>query len=119
LTSLYEKLGEETSISAVVGDFYERVLADETLAPFFEGVDMSSLRRHQASFLSAATGGPKAYTGPDLAEAHANRGIGDGNFDRVVEHLIGALSKAGVAETTIDETVAALSPLRGVIVDAG
>ena len=117
VTTLYEKLGAETAIATVVGDFYDRVLSDESLAPFFEGVEMSALRRHQVAFLSAATGGPMAYTGPDLAGAHAHRGIGDEHFNRVVEHLVGALSKAGVSETTIDEAVAALAPLRGTVVD--
>ena len=116
MTSLYQKLGEETAISQVVGDFYDRLLADESLAPFFKDVDMPALRRHQAAFLSAATGGPKPYTGPDLVAAHAGRGIEDGDFDRVVGHLVAALTDAGAAPDTVDEVVAALAPLRGTIV---
>src|SRR5215470_8514444 len=96
VTSLYEKLGEEAAIAKVVDGFYERVLADGSLAPFFDGVDMPALRRHQAAFLGAATGGPQPYTGPDLAAAHAGRGITDEHFDRVAEHLAAALANAGV-----------------------
>jgi len=117
VTSLYEKLGEEVAIAKVVDDFYERVLADESLAPFFDGVDMPSLRRHQVAFLGAATGGPKAYTGPDLAAAHAGRAIKDEHFDRVVGHLVAALTSVGVAPDVVDEAVTALAPLRGTIVD--
>jgi hemoglobin len=118
VTSLYEKLGEEAAISKVVAGFYERVLADESLAPFFDGIDMAALRRHQAAFLSAATGGPKAYTGPDLASAHAGRGIKDEHFDGVVGHLVAELTDLGVMPDVIDETVAALAPLRGTVVGA-
>ena len=118
MTSLYGKLGEEVAIAKVVDGFYERVLADGSLAPFFDGVDMPALRRHQAAFLSAATGGPQPYTGPDLAAAHAGRGIRDEHFGRVVEHLVATLANVGVAPDVIDETVTALAPLRGSIVDA-
>jgi hemoglobin len=118
VTTLYEKLGEEAAISKVVDGFYERVLADENLAPFFDGIDMPSLRRHQAAFLSAATGGPNPYTGKDLAKAHAGRGITDEHFDRVVGHLVAALTDAGVMPDVVDETVAALAPLRGTVVGA-
>src|SRR5438876_530950 len=45
--SLYDQLGGNDSISAVVGDFYGRVLADDTLSPLFTGVDLDRLRRHQ------------------------------------------------------------------------
>jgi hemoglobin len=118
VTSLYEKLGEDAAIAKVVDDFYERILADERLAPFFDGTDMPALRRHQVAFLSAATGGPKPYTGPDLAAAHAGRGIEDEHFDRVVGHLVAALTSVGVAPDVVDEAVTALAPLRGTIVGA-
>jgi hemoglobin len=79
---------------------------------------MPALRRHQVAFLSAATGGPQPYVGPDLAAAHAGRGIKDEHFDRVVEHLVATLTDAGVTSVVVDETVTALAPLRSSIVDA-
>jgi hemoglobin len=32
-----------------VNDFYERVLRDPQLAPYFEGVDLARLKRHRGA----------------------------------------------------------------------
>jgi hemoglobin len=114
--TIYERLGAEGGIRRAVDEFYERVLADAELAPFFEGIDMKSLRRHQVDFLTAATGGPNRYDGRDVAAAHAGRGITGEHFDRVVGHLVGTLQSAGVDEEPIGQVGAALTPLRSDIV---
>jgi hemoglobin len=116
--SVYEKLGAELGISQAVDDFYDRVLGDPLLAPFFADADLVALRHHQVLMLSAATGGPVTYTGLDMAAAHAGRGIMEQHFDRVVEHLVATLSALGVDEETIGQVGAALTPLRPAIVTA-
>ena len=52
-------------------------VAERLIAPFFAGIDLGRLRRHQAAFLAAALGGPDAYPGAPLREAHRGRGIGN------------------------------------------
>jgi hemoglobin len=42
--SLYERLGGEKAISAVVDKFYEFMLADPVVAPFFAETDMAKQR---------------------------------------------------------------------------
>lgn len=56
-TTLYDKLGGEEAITAVVDYFYELVLADETVNHFFNNTDMEKQRKHQAKFFSFALGG--------------------------------------------------------------
>lgn len=114
--TLYETLGAETGIRTAVDQFYERVVADPRLSAHFEGVDMIGLRRHQVEMLSAATGGPKSYTGAEMAAAHAGRNIDNEAFDRVVGHLQDTLISLGVHEQTITTVLGALSPLRSDIV---
>jgi hemoglobin len=58
-SSIFDAIGGRTAISTAVDSFYERVLGDATLAPFFAGEDLQRLRGHQAAFLSLALGGPK------------------------------------------------------------
>jgi len=38
--SLYEKIGGEGAVNAAVDIFYRKVLADDRINRFFEGVDM-------------------------------------------------------------------------------
>src|SRR5437762_1209079 len=110
--SIYEEIGGSAAVSAAVDGFDERVLADPSLTPFFEGVDLPRLKGHQRSFLAAAIGGPQSYLGRAMAEAHAHLAITDADFDAVVGHLVDALADLGVAAATIDRITAALAPLK-------
>lgn len=114
--SIYERIGGAPSVAAAVDDFYARVLGDESLAPFFENVDVDELKSHQRLFLGTAIGGPEKYSGRGMAEAHDGLGITEEAFGRVVDHLVTTLASLGVDEDTIGEIVAALAPLQGQIV---
>jgi hemoglobin len=116
--SIYDSIGGAPAVAAAVDSFYARVLADPRLAPFFASTDLERLKAHQRSFIAAALGGPEVFRGRDLAVAHGGLGIGDGDFDAVVEHLVAALTGLGVPGETIAQVGAALAPLRAKIVGA-
>ena len=116
--SLYDRLGQEVGIRAAVDDFYARVVSDPQLAPFFEGIDLPRLRRHQTALLVQVTGGPVEYSGRALAEGHAGLGITESDFDRVVGHLVDTLTALGVSGEDIGEVGAALGAHRDDIVTA-
>src|SRR4029077_15153160 len=100
---LFTKLGGEGAIRAAVENFYERVLGDPDLAPYFTDVDMAKLRRHQFEMIAAATGGPVSYTGRDMATAHAGKNITSADFDKVVGHLVATLQSLGVDDESIGQ----------------
>lgn len=114
--TLYERLGQEVGIRAAVDDFYRRVVADPELAPWFEGVDLPQLRRHQAALLVQVTGGPVEYSGRELAAGHAGLDITPAAFDSVVGHLVATLTELGVSAEDIGEVGAALTAHRDEIV---
>ena len=116
LTVLYQRLGGEQAFQSIVAEFYRRVLADPSLAPFFAHIDMAALRQHQAAFLIQALGGPNQYHGRDMRTAHAGMQIEKKDFYAVADHLVGALSAMGVDEDTIGEVVDRLEPLSREIV---
>jgi len=116
--TIFQALGAEDGITNAVNQFYERVVADPELAPYFKDVDMISLRRHQTAMLIAATGGPQKYAGQDMAEAHQGLDITDAAFNKVVGHLGDTLQAVGADAQTIGAVVEALSPLRPAIVSA-
>lgn len=117
--SIYESIGGETALVAVVDDFYERVLADPQLAGFFAGANMPKLKGRQVEFFAAALGGPDVYQGATMRRVHAGRGIGQADFDKVADHLTGALATAGVPAGTITQIAAAITPLADDIVSRG
>lgn len=117
--SIYEAIGGEPALVAVVDDFYERVLADPQLAGFFAGANMPKLKGRQVEFFAAALGGPDIYQGAGMREVHAGRGISQADFDKVAFHLTAALANAGVPAETISQIAGAITPLANDIVSRG
>jgi hemoglobin len=116
--SIYNEIGGRPAVAAAVDDFYVRILADHSLAPYFRGVDMPRQKSHLRAFIAGALGGPQLYNGRDMHAAHARLGITGGAFDRVVGHLADTLIALRVPQGTIDKIAATLAPLRAQIVSA-
>lgn len=115
MNSLYERLGGEAAIEAAVVRFYDKVLDDPSLKPFFASLPMDKLIGKQIAFMTMAFGGPHEYTGKDLRTAHAGlvaRGLDDSHFDGVANHLVATLRELGIAQPLIDEVVAVVGPTR-------
>jgi hemoglobin len=91
MPTLYERVGGEAGVAQLVGQFYERVLADPELGPFFAHIPMDALRRMQVEFFTSALGGPPHYSGRPLAHVHHGRGITHAHLRRFTEHLLATL----------------------------
>ncbi|MGE0679652.1 MAG: group 1 truncated hemoglobin [Candidatus Binatia bacterium] len=115
--SLFERIGGTPAITATVEQFYERVLADPELSPFFVKTKMPWLKIRQVQFFTQALGGPAVYKGRPMKEAHAHLPIEARHFDRVAGHLVATLQSLGVAQSLIDEVVSAVGPLKEDIVN--
>jgi hemoglobin len=116
--TLYERLGGEGGIDAVVDDFYDRVLADERVDHHFEDVDVTALRAHQKQFVAAAAGGPVEYDGREMAAAHAGLDITGAEFDVVVGHLEAALVANGASEADREALLSEVASLEPAVVSA-
>jgi hemoglobin len=114
--TLYDRLGGQDAVDAVVDEFYDRVLADEDLEPYFDGVDMEGLRDHQKEFVAYVTGGLDDYDGPNMADAHAHLGVTPEAFGRVAEHLDASLAECGVADDDRAEVMATVADLEDDVV---
>jgi hemoglobin len=115
----YEAVGGGSAVSTVVNDFYDRVLGDPQLAPYFEGVDLARLKRHQALLVTQVLGGPENYNGRPLGEAHEGLGIDHDDFTAVVGHLAAAMEDAGVPDDIIGRAGAAVAATEPEIVEVG
>ncbi|WP_255946485.1 group I truncated hemoglobin [Streptomyces odontomachi] len=117
-STLFDRIGGDEAVGAVVDLFYDRVLADPDLAPYFTDVGIRRLKNHQRLFIGQALGSTRPYPGRSMHRAHAHLGITRAAFDRVVEHLAASLGEAGVDEGTIGTIAEALAPLADDIVTA-
>lgn len=107
--SLYNKIGGEAAVNAAVDIFYRKVLADDTVSKFFEGVDMDKQAAKQKAFLTMAFGGPHNYTGEDMRRGHAHlvaRGLNDTHFDAIMGHIGATLTELNVPGELIAQAAA-------------
>ena len=107
--TLFDKIGGDAAVNAAVDIFYRKVLADDRISSFFEGVDMDKQAAKQKAFLTMAFGGPNNYTGEDMRRGHAHlveRGLNDSHFDAVMENLGATLTELNVPGDLIAEAAA-------------
>ncbi|MDE0854739.1 MAG: group 1 truncated hemoglobin [Nevskia sp.] len=89
--TLFERIGGEEAISALLSDFYRRVLSDPALARYFHGVSMDKLQRMQSELFSAALGGPLQYSGRPVIHAHQHLHITLEDYQRFIKYLFETL----------------------------
>jgi hemoglobin len=95
-----------------VDDFYNDVLADDTVNRFFAHTDMKKQRLHQTAFISYALGGPAQYTGRSMQEAHAGLNLQPEHFEAIVKHLSDALAEHNVSLEEIDAVIERVATLK-------
>ena len=107
-TSLFHRLGGTDGIMVAVVLFYEKVMVDEEVAHFFEGLDMDAQIKKQVAFMTTAFGGPHKYDAKRLRESHAplvERGLNDAHFESIAKHLNATLVELNVSQADIDEAL--------------
>jgi hemoglobin len=116
MASLYQKLGGQSAVDAVVETFYRRVLTDERVMDFFDDIDMDQQIAKQKAFLTMVFGGPVAYSGKDMRDGHRHlvaRGLNDDHVDAVVELLAASLAEHSVHADDIEEVARIANSVRG------
>jgi hemoglobin len=107
--SLYERLGEQDGIRAVVDEFYDRLLADDELGPFFETAEVEKLRQTQTAFLCEAAGGPETYDAESVREAHLHVPFTPAHIQRATELLYESLDTFDVPDEDAEAVVDAVA----------
>ncbi|CAB5141388.1 Cyanoglobin; Hemoglobin-like protein HbN [Olavius algarvensis associated proteobacterium Delta 3] len=107
--TLYERVGGEPAVTELVHDFYDRVLADPELQPFFEQTSLDKLHRMQREFFSAAMDGPITYSGRPLSHVHHGRGITRHHFGLYVGHLLDTLKTRGIDDQDVQDILGRIS----------
>jgi hemoglobin len=135
--TLYDRLGGEKGINALVDDFVARALADPRVNFERKGVksggvlgirdrsmewkptgeNQAKLKKHLAQFISLSTGGPPNYDGRDLKELHKGMKISNPEFDASMGDLKVSLDKLGVGNQEQKELLAVVEAARPLIVE--
>jgi hemoglobin len=114
--SLYEQVGGEAGVEAIVNRFYEKLWAEPKLDKFFKGIERAELKRHQRMFLNLLLGGGQFYTGRPLVESHATLAIDDASYDLVCDYFVETCRDLDIDETVISIAGGALAGFRSSVV---
>jgi chemotaxis signal transduction protein/truncated hemoglobin YjbI len=116
--TVFEDLGGAGVLTGIVESFYERVLADKSLADFYDGADMDAQMDALQVYLQAALGGPKDGAVPS---GHSwlvpKKGMDDDNFNACQSLMEATLQAKSVPEGVIFRVLAAVELKRESIVD--
>ena len=114
--TIFERSDGFASVGKIVLDFYDRVLDDDVLGPYFEDVDMRRLIDHQTKFVATVMGGPASYTDETLQQVHAHLRIDHAAFAQMLVVLRATLSDHGFAPADVEAVARAMQAREPVIV---
>ncbi len=117
--TLFDKLGGADAVASLVDRFYERVLKDPELEPYFRNVSTEKLRTMQREFFSAALGGPVEYAGRPILHAHHDLRITLALFQRFVRHMFDTLAEFNLSEPDVYDIISRLNMYTNDVVSAG
>jgi truncated hemoglobin YjbI len=120
--TVYQRLGGENGIKAVVTDFVTRVVSDPKINGYFlnASVDGNNVIKCLVLQIGSLTGGPQTYPSGgcrDMKTVHAGMKISMQDFGDLAAHLVASLTAGGVAKADIDTIVGAITPMSGDIVE--
>lgn len=123
--TLYDRLGGEPAIAAVVDTLVALAAADTELNFTRQGTaneweatpeNIALFKTRMVQFVGQATGGPQTYEGQDMGAAHEGMAITNEEFDRLGGHLGAALDAYSVPEEEKQELFAIVETTRSAIV---
>jgi hemoglobin len=109
--TLYERLGGQPTIDAVVENLLYRIADDAEVVVFFANTNIDLFAESLASQLCDISDGPCRYEGPPMDRAHQHMGVTNVHFNRVVEHLDAAMEEEDVTLGARNELLGRLAPL--------
>ena len=114
--TLYQRLGGQPAITAVVDDFVGNVARDRRINGFFAKANIPRLKSLLVQQICQASGGPCTYTGQSMKAAHQGMKISDAEFNALVEDLVKSLDKFKVGAREKNDLLGALGGMKGDIV---
>jgi hemoglobin len=115
--SLYDRLGGQQAVTAVIDSFVAIVAKDDRINKKFAKSDVARVKSKLVEQVCAQTGGPCTYTGLPMKQAHLNMGVTEGEFNALVEDLVKTLNAYNVPKAEQDELLGALGTMKGDIVE--
>ncbi len=114
--TLYDKLGGEPGLDAIVSGFIKQIGQDKQIFHYFADARITRFRTQLTEHLCAITDGPCKYTGDNMTDIHTGMNINEKDFNHLVDLLINAMDLEGIPHRIQNQLIARLAPLRANII---
>lgn len=111
-TTLYDQLGGQEKIELIVDKFIKEIEFDAVIFNHFKDSDVTRFREKLIEQLCVETGGNCQYTGDSMEKVHTGMNINEADFNRTVDLLINAMTKADISYPLQNRVLAKLAPMR-------
>ena len=121
--TLWNRLGGEAKVTKIVDDLMTSIKADPKVNFFLKGkfaptdLELQNVKTKLVEFVSAASKGPKTYTGRSMASVHKGMGITDAEFTAMIDNLKQVLAANNVAAPDVRDLVQIVESTRRDIVE--
>jgi hemoglobin len=89
--TLYEDLGGEAGVIAVIDQFLWHLADDEKVSHYFVETNLERFRSKLIEYVCQVAAGPCTYSGDSMERTHANMGVSIADFNVTVESLMHAM----------------------------
>ncbi len=117
MQTLFEQLGGEATLQAIIGRFVDRMFDDLMIGYLFRAADRERVKAKEYEFAARHLGAQLAYTGRPIAEAHRAHRITGGQFMRRLQILKETLAAFQVPSTVSEHWITHTLSLQAEITD--
>jgi hemoglobin len=111
-STLFEEIGGEQKLKAVVEELTSIALDDERINFAFAGTDLTRFKHLLYTQLCELAAGPCIYDGRPMSSAHSKLDITTAQFNALAEDLYKAFDRVGVSYRTQNKLMALLAPMQ-------
>ncbi|MGH7133703.1 MAG: group I truncated hemoglobin [Phycisphaerales bacterium] len=132
--TLYERLGGQAGVEALVDDMTARVIADPrvnfdrrnvskgwlggSVKPWEASPgNIERFKLHMVEFISVAAGGPAEYTGKDIRTVHKGMNITNSEFDAMVGDIKTSMERLKIGRREMRDLLAVIETTRKQVVE--
>ena len=111
--TLYEDLGENAGLEAIVERSFYYTLQDERIADKWENSNVDRVKKYLIQQLCDISDGPCTYTGQSMARVHSGLGLTSLHFNALVENFQKSMDDNNIPYRTQNRLLARLASMHG------
>lgn len=115
--TLYNKLGGNAGVTAIVHGTLQYTLKDERIAHTFENSNVDRVEKLIIEQICDLSGGPCKYSGMTMKTSHTGLGLTSMHFNALVENMQKAMSDENVPYRVQNQLLALLAPMHRDVIE--